>query len=404
MSWARELARALARTSAGRRRASGVSRGRPTDPRRSTIPRHPLFALAAALPLATAPLAAVEPLPAKELEVVELTAGVYAATWKDPLQDPIEGNSLFIVNDEDVVVVDTALMPSTTRRLIGELRKLTDKPVRYVINTHWHDDHHDGNYLYRELWPDVAIVSHVATRANILEYTYKPRPAILEEYKQIVARYTRWSESGLDDEGKPLVERRRKRAGELVALYSSWITEFSSMREMPPDLTFTDQLVLRRGERTIEVRWLGRGNTAGDVVVFLPAERIVATGDLLVDPVPFMFGSYYAEWIETLAAVDALAADVLVPGHGPVLRDREYLYTVQDLLRAVVAETRKAAEEGLTLEQTKERITLPEWRARFVGADERRGPAFDSFVLAPAIERAWRQAKGEDPPEGRVDG
>jgi glyoxylase-like metal-dependent hydrolase (beta-lactamase superfamily II) len=357
--------------------------------------------VALVLALASAAFAAGG-MPDKELEVVELAPGVHAAVWKSPFQDPIEGNSLFIVNDEDVVVVDTALFPSTTRGLIAELGKITSKPVRYVVNTHWHDDHHDGNYLYRERWPEVEFVAHRATPALVREHTYKPRPGILAEYEELEKKYARWAETGLDDEGKPLEERRRRRAGELVALYGTAVDELRQMREMPPALTFDQRLILERGERTIEIRWLGRGNTAGDAVVFLPKERIVATGDLLVYPVPFMFGSYYAEWIETLTALDALEADVLVPGHGPVMRDREYLHQVQGLLRAIVDETKRAAEEGLTLEQTKQRVKLPEWRARFDDAEGRRGPAFDSFVLAPAVERAWRQAKGEDPPEGRV--
>lgn len=361
----------------------------------------PFWAFAAAFVVTSAPLAAAEILPENELEVTRLADGVYALTWKNPLQDPIEGNSLFVVNDEDVVVVDSALFPSTTRRMIAELRKITDKPVRFVINTHWHDDHHDGNFLYRELWPDVTFVAHQATRANILEHTYKARAGVLEDYRQAVERFTRWVETGRDDEGKSLIEGRRKRAGELVALYSMAITELSSMREMPPDLTFTDKLVLERGGRTIEVQWLGRGNTAGDAVVFLPRERIVASGDLVVHPIPFCFGSYYAEWIDTLAALDALPADILVPGHGPIMRDRAYLHTVQDLLRAIVAEARQAVADGLTLEQAKERIKLAEWKLGLAEDDVDRGRAFDSFVLAPAVERAYRQAKGEDPPEGR---
>jgi cyclase len=360
-----------------------------------------LWKLAAAL-AAAAPLAAIEPLPEKALDVTRVADGVYALTWNDPLQDPIEGNSVFIVNDDDVVVVDTGLLPSTTRRFVAELRKITDKPVRFVVNTHWHDDHHDGNFVYREIWPDVTIVAHAATPRLIQEHTYGPRAGILDEYAEIAARMARWHETGLDDDGKPLVERRRKRAGELAAFYSMVREELLAAKEMPPDLTFDDELVLRRGERTIEVRWLGRGNTAGDVVVVLPKERIVMSGDLLVYPIPFCFGSYYEAWIDTLAALDALEVDTIVPGHGPVMRDRDYLHTVQALLRDLVAQAKQAVADGLTLEQAQERIKLPEWRQKMAGDDAGRGAAFDSFVLAPAVERAYRQAKGEDPPEGRV--
>lgn len=340
--------------------------------------------------------------PRDDLRVTRLAEGVYAAVWAQPLLDPVEGNSLFVVNEQDVVVVDSALLPSSTRRMIAELRKITDKPVRYVVNTHWHDDHHGGNYLYRELWPEVEFIAHRATRARILELVYEPRPGLLEQYREQTERYSRWSETGRDDEGEPLDEPRRQRAGEVAALLDRVVREASEVREMPPDLTFDDRLVLRRGARTIEIRWLGRGNTAGDVVVHLPEERIVASGDLLVSPIPFFFGSYYDEWIDTLEALDALGAEVLVPGHGAILHDRTYLRTVQELLRSLVAETERAVAEGLTLEQAKERIRLPEWRERLAGEDEKLQRAFDAYVLAPGVERAYRQARGEDPPEGRA--
>jgi glyoxylase-like metal-dependent hydrolase (beta-lactamase superfamily II) len=122
----------------------------------------------------------------------------------------------------------------------------------------------------------------------------------------------------------------------LAALDRAMLPELKAAAEMPPGLTFVDQLVLQRGDRTIEIRWLGRGNTRGDTVVVLPKERIAATGDLLVHPVPFGILSYYEEWPVTLEQLDALPVDVLFPGHGPVLHDRAYLRQVQGLLRALV--------------------------------------------------------------------
>ena len=103
--------------------------------------------------------------------------------------------------------------------------------------------------------------------------------------------------------------------------------------------------MLRRGERTIEILWLGLGNTRGDAVVFLPKERIVATGDLLVWPVPFMFGSYHAEWPATLAKLDALAADTLFLSHGAPQRDRGYLRQVRDLLAFIRDEALRIRRE-----------------------------------------------------------
>ncbi|HEX6199442.1 MAG TPA: MBL fold metallo-hydrolase [Thermoanaerobaculia bacterium] len=340
------------------------------------------------------PAAAADPLPPKAWEVVTLAEGVHGFVWTDPLQDPVEGNALFIVNDEDVVVVDAGLLPSTARRMANELRKLTDKPVRYVVNTHWHDDHHLGNQVYRELWPGVEFVAHRLTRQDAIELTHEARPRVLADYAEQTATVSRWLEQGHDDDGKPLDDARRERIARFIALLDRFSAEAAAVVATLPDLVFDDALVLHRGERTIEVRFLGLGNTRGDVVVFLPRERIVATGDLLVHPAPFAFGSNYREWAATLEALDALEADVLFPGHGPVLRDRAYLHQVRDLLKDLVAQVDAAVAEGLTLEQTRERVTLADWQARFAQGDEAIGRAFESFFVQPAVQRAWELATG----------
>ena len=333
--------------------------------------------------------------PKKAFDVVPLADGVYGFVWKDALQDPIEGNALFIVNDSDVVVVDAALLPSSARLMADELRKLTPKPVRYVVNTHWHDDHHGGNQVYRELWPGVEFVAHRDTRTDIFEHTYATRAKDVEDMERNAAKYERWSREGKDDEGKPLEERRRKRAAEIVDLFRATLPEIRGTRPTPPDLTLVDALTLHRGDRTIEVRWLGRGNTRGDVVVFLPKEKIVATGDLLVAPVPFGIGSYYEDWIGTLAKLDALPADVLFLSHGAPQRDREYLHRVQGLLRGLVDEVKAAATSGKSIDETRKAVNLAEWKPKFAAGDPAKERAFDAFFVQPAVGRTWRQVKSE---------
>jgi len=360
---------------------------------------------AAALFLLCLSRAPGEGLPQKAYEVVGLADGVYAFVWKDPIENLIESNSLFVINDHDVLVVDTGMVPSTARVMAAELRKLTDRPVRYVVTTHWHDDHHGGNEVYRELWPGVEFVAHRDTREDVLAQTYAPRPKEILDLEAQAKKYAGWAETGKDDEGKPLEASRRKRAAEIAALDRALAPELRAIRETPPDFTFTDRLVLHRGSRTIEILWLGRGNTRGDVVVFLPKERIAATGDLFVQPVPFGIGSYYEEWVATLGKVDALAADVLVPGHGLVQRDRTYLRQVRALLVALVEQVRAAVAAGATLEETRDRVKLADWKTKFAGDDLAKQRAFDAFFVAPAVERAWKQAKGEpDAPVERFGG
>ena len=91
------------------------------------------------------------------------------------------------------------MVPSTARVMAAELRKLTDRPVRYVVTTHWHDDHHGGNEVYRELWPGVEFVAHRDTREDILAQTYAPRP---KEIADLEAQAKKYGEVGRDRQGR----------------------------------------------------------------------------------------------------------------------------------------------------------------------------------------------------------
>ena len=102
-----------------------------------------------------------------KFDVVKLAEGVYAAVRRDEPGYAVESNSLFIIGDDGVIVVDSQSNLAATRETLAALRRLTDKPVRYVVNTHWHDDHVVGNQVYAEAFPGVAFVAHAATRAYL---------------------------------------------------------------------------------------------------------------------------------------------------------------------------------------------------------------------------------------------
>ncbi len=348
---------------------------------------------AAAILLAALPAAAAYT--PKAYDVVTLAEGVHGFVWRDPLADPIEGNALFIVNEEDVVVVDTGLLPSSARIMAAELRKLTAKPVRYVINTHWHNDHVNGNAVYRGIWPAVEFIAHEDTRTDILEQVHATKEANLQSAERVTRTYEGYLASGEEAEGKPLTPERRQRLTDVVDLYRAILPDLHAVQPQAPEVTFRDRLVLRRGDRVIDIRWLGLGNTRGDAVVFLPGERLVATGDLLVWPVPFMFGSYHAEWPDTLGKLDELPADTLFLSHGAPQRNRDYLRQVRDLLAFIRDEAKRVAATDKPPAEARKDIDLSDWRKRFTQGDARRERAFDAFVAAPSLERAIRQARGE---------
>src|SRR5215471_2906164 len=116
-----------------------------------------LFGLRAVTSPAAAPSS-----PPSGFEVRELAPGVYAEIRKEPPGLAVDCNVVFIVNDADVFVVDANDTPGSARESIAALKKITDRPVRYVINTHWHDDHVIGNAAWRDAYPGAALLAHEA--------------------------------------------------------------------------------------------------------------------------------------------------------------------------------------------------------------------------------------------------
>jgi glyoxylase-like metal-dependent hydrolase (beta-lactamase superfamily II) len=328
-------------------------------------------------------------------DITELKPGIYALTWREPLANPVEANVLIVINDEDVLVVDSSFLPSTSRRIVQEIKKLTPKPVRRVVNTHWHNDHVQGNEVYRETWPGVEFIAHANTRRDAIEQAFGQVEKSRAQVAESIPMYEKWLADGKDNQGKPIDAARRGRIEAAIEAFRVIVAETAKLRPAPPDVIFEDSLVLHCGSRVVEIRHLGRGNTRGDVVVFLPAERIVATGDLVVHPEPFAFGSYYKEWIATLGKLSALDADVFFTGHGAIQRDRAYIDKLRALLGSLTEQVDAAVARGASLEDTKKAVTLEDWKKRFAGEDETIARAFDAFFVAPAVERAWRQAKGE---------
>jgi glyoxylase-like metal-dependent hydrolase (beta-lactamase superfamily II) len=323
----------------------------------------------------------------------ELAPGVYAILQRQPFRIS-DSNVLIIVNDDDVVVVDANILPSSARHVIAEIRKLTPKPVRYVINTHWHSDHHYGNGAYREAFPGVEFIQHVNTRRDIIERDIPALPKnVAEAYPAELARLRKELAAGKSATGAALTDDQRKAHSELIAIYDSFITDMKVTPLIPGTLLVQDSLVLQRGDRSIVVKYLGRGNTAGDLVVHLPRERIVATGDLVVHPIPFSFFSHLGDWPRTLRALQALDAAAIMPGHGPIMTDWSYVDQLIPLIESTWEQVSRAVASGADLETTRKQVNLERFRDIFAGTDERLRRGFERLFQLPAVEAAFKELR-----------
>jgi cyclase len=347
----------------------------------------PLISILAALP-ALAAQPAAEP-----FHVEQLGAGVYAIIRHDPTAFANNANSLVVIGDSGVLVVDAQYTQKATRQTIAAIRKLTALPVRFVVNTHWHDDHVAGNQVYRDTFPDVLFVSHENTRRDLATVGAENRKGTVEVAPSYTARLARLMRAGLGWDSTAIVPNERLALESTISITRDYLADAPTFRETLADLTFTSKLEIHLGRRTVEVRYFGRANTAGDAVVIVPDQRVVATGDLVVHPVPFAFNSYISEWIPALDALMALHAAAYVPGHGPVLRDTLYIGSVRRMLARVRDETRAAVARGDSLGQARKQITLADERDRVAGSDKWLRLLFRVFFLDPAVERAFAEAR-----------
>lgn len=328
-----------------------------------------------------------------DLTIAELKPGIFILQRPDVLRQPVEPNALVIVNDADVVVVDPGGVPASAENAIRLIRTVTNKPVSVLINTHWHGDHVLGNQVYRREFPNLRIVAHENTWRDItgapMAYIGRQDAQLTEFIGQLDAMAAKGE---LNDARKQLLADVRLARD-----------ENRKVKLTPPDLTFSDALTLRRGEREIQIRWLGRGNTEGDAVVWLPHERILASGDLVVNPIPYGFGSFPREWIATLDRVAGFDFELLVPGHGEVLRDRDYIGLLQEMLVSVREQAAAAVAKGLDLEATRAAIDLSAYERRIAGDDPARQRLFKAWWFDPITRSAWLEARGDPIRQGASD-
>lgn len=306
--------------------------------------------------------------------IMPLAPNVYAVLRvNEPLGLAQNANTLVVVGDSDVVVVDAQFTREATLQTLAAIRSITPKPVGVVVNTHWHDDHLAGDQVYRDAFPGVRFVQHANTIADLEALGVPNRAGTREGAPPVAARLQRLLDVNLGADSTPVTETERAALESALRIMDRYLAEAPAFSAVPVRDTVRTRLTLRRGPTTVDIRWLGCANTRGDLVVHLPEHGIVATGDLVVWPVPFAFGSYPSSWVAALDSVAALQPRIVLPGHGPVMRDLNYLRRVRGWL-AMAGGSRDSLDAAGRPFLGDEKWNLSLWRG-FAGAITSRAAA-----------------------------
>lgn len=331
---------------------------------------------------------------------VQVADGIYLFTEK-ALHSVVSSNIIAVIGKRSVLIFDTGIHPTVSRRIAADVRKLTPLPVRVIVNSHWHDDHFIGNAEFAAAYPGAQIVAHRFT-AQILP----TRPskvfgaACREEMRKGSAELRVMLRTGKRADGSELSAAARERAQSFVRDSDAHAEECARMRFRGIDLAFDQSLDVDLGERIVQLKFLGRANTAGDVVAYVPDAKVLLTGDILVHPFPFATESYIGEWAQVLGKLEAFDTLAIVPGHGPIQRDKTYLVTIRELMSSIDAQVRARYTPGLTLEELSKSIDLTAFRRRVAGEDAFLQVNFD-YMMGLAIARAYQSAAGTLLPEAR---
>jgi glyoxylase-like metal-dependent hydrolase (beta-lactamase superfamily II) len=332
----------------------------------------------------------------RERTVTPVADGVYVIRHPDAPDTFPQGNTTVVIGKREVLVVDSCYLPSDAKKDIAQIRQWTRLPVRYLVNTHWHYDHTMGNGTYVAAFPGIAVIAHKDTAAHIAGYN----PGWFERFPKRAQRFQAILDGGKDTDGKPLDADARAEYTRAAAGVAKVAPEMKAIVDHPPDTSFEKELRLDLGGREVVLLHLGRGNTTGDALVWLPKEKIVVAGDLVDHPVPYLGGGFPVDEVGTLRELARLDFTTLVPGHGDVLRGdaaRAYLALVTDFIDTVVKQVSKevyragsgAQNYDAVRKATLEALDVAGWKKKFAGDNKIDGDFFEGFSLDGVIKAAF---------------
>ena len=300
----------------------------------------------AALARAQAPAASTQ-----LFDIEKVADGVYLAVAR--AQATINSNAAIFVQSQDVLVVDSHSKPSAAASLVAQIKKeVTPKPVRYVVNSHFHWDHVQGNAAYRAGGGRVDFVASEPTkdmmqkevRARIKVQVEQTLPAQIADLRARMGKATSAAE--------------RSFCQDQIRQMESYIAEMAKFQLELPTITFAKSHVIKDPAHELHIEFHGRAHTPGDVVVFCPQKRVAATGDMIHGFLPFIDDGYPRLWPKTIDTVGQLAFDKILPGHGPLHPNKERMVNMRNYIEELTARVTDGKKAGRSLAELQKTITV----------------------------------------------
>jgi len=267
-------------------------------------------------------------------------------------QAAINCNAAIFVRSKDVVVVDAHSKPSAAAALVAQLkREVTTKPVRYVVNTHFHWDHTQGDPAYRAGGNKVDFIATAATKQLMTDLGPARTKASLDAVPQQVEALKKRSEKAASAEEKAFCADQIRQLEAFAAELRDYAPEL-------PTITFDKSYELKDSALDLHLDFHGHAHTAGDVFVFCPQQHAIATGDACIGWLPNLGDGFPKIWPRTLDEVAKLDFNRVLGGHGGMQTGRALMTNMRNYIEELAGRVERAKEAGMSLDEMKKQITV----------------------------------------------
>jgi cyclase len=305
-----------------------------------------------------------------DFQLIKVADGVYAAIAKPGAPS---GNAGFVIGDEGVLIFDTLFSPGAVEELIAEIEKLTKLPIRFAVNSHYHLDHTGGNQVFIARGVPIFAHDNVAQWQTVKNKRFLPAAEDLQKRRADAVKQL--SETPPDQKDKRAQLERQ------ISRYDVMAT----IKLTNPTATFNSGTVrLYLGKREVLLATLP-GHTGGDVFAYVPDANVVFTGDLgWSNTLPNLVDATVTDWVPTLDKILGQYPNAkYVPGHGNVAEASD-IKNFRDYLDDLRTRVKQGIADGLTLDQAKQQLKLPEKYKSF---------AFQNFAT-PNVQDMYKELKG----------
>ena len=285
----------------------------------------------------------------------KVAEGIYFAQARP--QAMINCNAAIFVRSKDVVVVDTHSKPSAAASLISQLkREVTTRPVRYVINTHFHWDHTQGSHAYRASGEKVDFIASAATKELMEKLSVaRMKASVGEVPKQLDALR--------EQAAKATSAAEKAFCADQIRQLQAYQEELKNYTPELPTITFDKTYLLQDPAHDLHLEFHGHAHTAGDVFVYCPQARVVATGDVIHGFLPFIADGFPRVWPGTIDSIGQADFNTILPGHAALQTGRTAMTSLRNYIEELTGKVADGKKAGLSVAEMQQRITVASLRS-----------------------------------------